>query len=129
MAPLDAKSLQMLPWSPLHVLAGACRTGGLSFFFILLRGAQILTRECIVRGEPVLRLISVNGTFRCVHLSIDHYYRLSRKETRRTKKLLLVCETKARGEFIYAFFFVCASYFSILIFIPLYLMSSSPNDI
>ena len=52
-----------------HALA--CRTGSL-ILLLHLRGTQILTYECMMRSEPVLRLISIDSTLHHLHLSVDH---------------------------------------------------------
>ena len=81
MALTVAKSLETL--TSLPITFKPAEQAVCIFFF--LRGAQILTCECKMRSEPGLRLIGVDGTFPCVHLSIDNYYHLSlnrRKETR-----------------------------------------------
>ena len=59
-----------------------------------------------MQSEPVLRLIGVDGTFRCVHLFIDYYYRLSRKETRSFKRnyCLSVKQERASVHFDHAYY-------------------------
>ena len=77
-----AKCLQTLPSLPIT-----------SYYYFAGRG-KILTHECIVRSEPVLRLICVDGTLLYVHLSVDHYYRLSCKETRSNKATIVSARNK-----------------------------------
>ena len=82
-----------------------------------------------MQTEPVFRLISVDGTFRCVHLFIYNYYRLSRKETRSVKRnyCFSVKQERASVHFDYAFC-RCFIFLSSHI-ISLSLVSFSPNDI
>ena len=69
-----------------HVLA--CRTGGLYIFlfFYFFAGCVNLNLPVHSGGEAVLRLIGVDGTSGCVHLFIDNFYRLSRKEKQEEPK-------------------------------------------
>ena len=82
-----------------------------------------------MQSEPVLTLIGVDGTFRCVHLFIANYYRPSRKETRSVKRnyCLSVKQEHASVHFYYAY---CRCFiFQTSHIIPLPLVSFSPNDI
>ena len=79
-----------------------------------------MTRECIVGSEPVLRLLAsmVLSVMYIYPLIIAIVYHVRRRD--RIKKLLFVFETSARR--VNLRIFVCASYFSLLIFIPFYLV-------
>ena len=103
------------------------------FIFYFLRGAQILTCQCKMQSEPVLRPISVDGTFRCVHFSIDNCYHLSRNMLKETRSLrgnycLCVKHEPTRVHFDYAVYFSVLHIFLFSYYSPLsvvVLMTSS----